>query len=183
VDQVEGHLGLVATTVSSAATAVATAVAISVSVAASAATTVATAAAAITAVTSTVAANSGATAAATTTTPFGSAVNLYSATVELGLIQAADSLIGMIGARVGNESEAAAATGLAVADNDGVFNLTKLLKLASQGIVVRCPGQATDEKFNRHDFELTHGMGEGEREKRKEKGLVKGLGEGKRKEP
>jgi hypothetical protein len=150
-----GLLELVSTTVASAATAVATtSVAISVSAAAAAA-TVASAASAITAVTSSVASgSSGATA-----TSFGCAVNLDCTTVELGFVQATDGLVGIVGTRIGDESETAAATSFAVADNDGVFNLTIFLKLASQGIVVCGPGQTADEKFNRHNFELAHGMG------------------------
>jgi len=171
-------LELVSTTVAS--TAVAAAVAISTT-ATSTATIASSSAAAIAAVTSSVAANSGTTTTtAAAAAPFGCAINLDGATVELGLVQVADGFVGMIGARVGNKTEAAAATGLAVADNDGVFNLTKLLKLASQGIVVRGPGQTADEKFNRHDFGTHTRAWMGRGREKGERGLVKGLGGGKK---
>ena len=79
------------------------------------------------------------------------------AAIKLLPIESGDGGVGTIVVGVGDETEATAAAGLAVTDNDGVLNLAVLLELGTETLGVSVPGETTDEKLDGH----VEGKGDG----------------------
>lgn len=145
-------VAVLATATAEAATTVA-ATSLTVTTAAEAATT-----ATATAEATTATATAEATATATTLTS-GSLVNADVTSIELRVVHLRNGGIGaglssgalVLGLLELNETVSTAAAGLAVLDNEGGLDLAVLLEVLSQGLLVRGPREASDEKLRHGD--------------------------------
>lgn len=90
--------------------------------------------------------------AAATSTALGGFVNTNGTSVELDVVHCVNGSVSISLLSIANESEATAATGVTVLNNDSLLHNSELLKLHAESILVGVPSQASDE-------ELRHGGG------------------------
>lgn len=116
--------------------------------------TIAFASAAITSLTATVASAVSTAAAATiaasswgAAATVGGLIDTDPASVEFLVVQRLHGGIGLSIVRISDEAETPAAARVAVLDDDGFFDLAKLLELLAQRSIVGVPSKASNKKF------------------------------------
>jgi len=72
-------------------------------------------------------------------------VNADGASFKLGFVHVLQSAFGFVVVGEGDKAKATGTTGLAVLDNDGVFNLTEFLELGAKGLIVGVPRETSNE--------------------------------------